>query len=102
VFGEFCPHPKFAKHEKPNRTRPNISTKPRPSGAPSEACAHAGRTVAREIRERRPRRGAQSSLNLSRNANKLAAGSRPLLCSLAGKERIKRIVKPKHKASQMF
>jgi len=20
VFGEFCPHPKFAKHEKPNRT----------------------------------------------------------------------------------
>ena len=30
MFGEFCPHPKFAKHEKPNRT-PALPLSERPS-----------------------------------------------------------------------
>jgi len=44
VFGEFCPHPKFAKHEKPNRN-PCITAKRATKRAWSEPEPQRGRTA---------------------------------------------------------
>jgi len=46
VFGAFCPHPKFAKHEKPNRTIAKaLSERPSERGvklsdSEAERCKH--------------------------------------------------------------
>ncbi len=86
MFGEFCPHPKFAKHEKPNRTFAlPLSERPsergvKPNDSEAKRCKHHKRSP--------PQRAVQSSLGRLRTS------------SLNLKERKENIVKPKQKASR--
>ena len=86
MFGEFCPHPKFAKHEKPNRILAlPLSERPSergmsPSPSEGERCKHHKRSP--------PKRAVHSPAGRLRTS------------SLNFKERKKNIVKTKQKANR--
>ena len=87
MFGEFCLHPKFAKHEKPNRN-PGITAL-----ASGLASLPAGRQAWSEA-------GATAKLH-GANTTNAARPSGRCISSLNFKERKKNIVKPKQKANLM-
>ena len=86
MFGEFCPHPKFAKHEKPNRdTAKALSERPsergvKPNDSEAKRCIHHKRSP--------PKRAVHSPAGRFRTS------------SLNFKERKQDIVKPKQKANR--